>query len=87
MISLRGGVTDLGNVSFIKSDIEGAEKDMILGARKLLTSVKPKLAISIYHRKWDILEIPLLIHDIEPTYRLKIRHHSDNCEETVLYCF
>lgn len=42
-------------------DIEGAEKEALLGAEKIIKEQKPKLAISIYHKKEDIWEISSLI--------------------------
>lgn len=39
----------LSKVDFIKADIEGAERYMIAGAKKVLKEFKPKLAICTYH--------------------------------------
>lgn len=38
-------------ITFIKMDIEGAEKDALYGAKKIIMSDKPTLAISAYHKK------------------------------------
>ncbi len=73
-------------VTFIKMDIEGAEKEALLGAIKTIKRDKPRLAICIYHNKKDLCEIPFFIHDNFPWYKLYIRHHRDNVYETVLYC-
>ncbi len=77
----------IGNrkISFIKMDIEGAEKEAILGARHTIESYKPKLAISIYHKPEDIWELPELLLDICPEYRFYLRHYSLRDAETVLY--
>lgn len=72
-------------VTYIKMDIEGAEYEAILGARRLIEKYNPKLAISIYHLKEDYIRIPLLIHELVPEYKLYIRHHSDLDYDTVLY--
>jgi len=72
-------------VSFIKMDIEGAEIKALTGARKLIKKYKPKLAISAYHLPLDIIQIPLIIHDMAPEYKLYLRHHSLVHYETVLY--
>lgn len=72
-------------ISFIKMDIEGAEKDAITGARNIIASQKPKMAVSIYHKREDIWEIPKLLLEINPDYRFYIRHYSLRDAETVLY--
>ena len=74
-------------VTFIKMDIEGAEKEALLGAEKIIREQKPKLAISIYHKNEDIWEIPSLILEMNPEYRFYIRHYSFRFAETVLYAF
>ncbi len=79
----------IGNekVTFIKMDIEGAEYDALCGARKIIASQKPKLAICVYHKAEDIIEIPRLILDINPDYKFALRHYSLFDTETVLYAF
>ncbi|MCM1047763.1 MAG: FkbM family methyltransferase [Clostridiales bacterium] len=73
------------NITFIKMDIEGAEYAAIKGAEKTIKRCRPKLAISIYHNDNDIWELPKLIMDIRPDYRLYLRHYSVAQAETVLY--
>lgn len=72
-------------VTFIKMDIEGSEKEALLGAERVIKRDKPKLAICIYHAPEDLYEIPFLIKSMVPEYRLYIRHHSDTFAETVVY--
>lgn len=73
-------------VTFIKLDIEGAEMAALIGATVTIKRWKPRLAICIYHRPEDPIDIPLYIHGIVPEYKMYIRHYS-TCEyETVLYC-
>ena len=72
-------------VTYIKMDIEGCEADAIEGAKNLLRSCRPKLAICIYHKPADLWELPLLIHEMVPEYRLYIRHHGNIYYDTVLY--
>jgi FkbM family methyltransferase len=77
---------NIRTVNFIKMDIEGHESAAINGAKKTLISKKPKLAISIYHSAHDLFQLPLLIHSINPEYKLFIRHPTTNCCETILFC-
>lgn len=72
-------------ITFIKMDIEGAEKETLLGAKQLIKKYKPKLAICVYHKIDDIYEIPLFIKNLVPEYRIYLRHHSPNMTETVCY--
>lgn len=71
-------------VSFIKMDIEGSEIEALLGAKETIKANRPKLAISIYHKKSDLYEIPLLISQLCPEYKLYLRHFSHQLSETVL---
>ncbi|MBR4026046.1 MAG: FkbM family methyltransferase [Lachnospiraceae bacterium] len=73
------------NVTFIKMDIEGAELNALKGAKETIQKWKPKLAICIYHKIEDIIEIPLYIHELVPEYKLYIRHYAWDHNETVLY--
>ncbi len=76
------------DISFIKMDIEGSEKDALLGAKSHISSSYPKMAICIYHHISDLWEIPLMISSIFPAYsKFIIRHHSKNAFETVLYVY
>lgn len=73
-------------VSFIKLDVEGSELSALQGAEMSIRNHKPRLAISVYHKPEDIIEIPLYIHSLVPEYKMYMRHYSTcNCE-TVLYC-
>ncbi len=71
--------------TFIKMDIEGAEKEALSGAAGTIREHKPKLAVSIYHRPEDIWELPRLVLEMRPDYRLYLRHYSLRDAETVLY--
>lgn len=72
-------------ITFIKMDIEGAEIEALKGCEDIIRNQKPKLAICIYHKPEDVLEIPNLILTFNPNYKLYIRHYSVAAAETVLY--
>jgi len=74
------------NINFIKMDIEGAEAEALIGAKKTIQKYKPNLAICLYHKPEDLWELPLLINEIEPSYTMYLRVHEDMCLSTVLYC-
>ncbi len=72
-------------ISFIKMDVEGAEIEALSGAAETIGRNAPKLAISLYHKRNDIFEIPLLVNQLHPAYKFYLRHHSTTFGETVLY--
>ena len=73
--------------SFIKMDIEGAEFKAIIGAKETIRKWNPRLAICVYHKPEDILEIPLLLLEIKPDYKFAIRQYASSGGETVLYAY
>ncbi len=78
-------IVDGEKVTFIKLDVEGAEMEALQGASETIKSCHPKLAICIYHKPTDILDLGQYILTLNPEYKLAIRHYTlTNCE-TVLY--
>lgn len=63
------------HVSYIKMDVEGCERQALLGGIKTIRRDKPKLNIAAYHRSEDIFSLVLQLHDIEPSYRFYLRKH------------
>lgn len=72
-------------VSFIKLDIEGSELQALQGARQLICKNRPVLAICVYHKIEDLVEIPRYIHSLQPGYRYYLRHHGSLIYDTVFY--
>lgn len=73
------------DITMIKMDIEGAEIDALNGAKNTIQSLKPDLAICVYHKISDIWEIPLMLHKWVPEYKFYLRCHAGSTMETVLY--
>ena len=73
--------------TYIKADIEGCEGEMLYGSKDILSSQKPKLNIAAYHKSEDIFELPLRIWEINPDYRIYLRHHRYiPCWDLNYYC-
>jgi len=62
-------------VDYIKYDVEGAEREAIIGSQKTILSHRPKLLVSAYHRSEDIFTLPLQIHALRPDYKLYLRRY------------
>ncbi len=74
-------------VTYIKMDVEGADKETLLGLSETLKRDKPKLAVSAYHRTEDLFEIPQQILELNPNYSVYLRHHPYiPAWETNYYC-
>lgn len=73
------------DATFIKMDIEGAEWEALHGAEQTIKRNQPKLAICLYHKDEDYIRLIKYIHNLNPSYKLHVRHHSTNTSETVLY--
>lgn len=85
-ISIDGYVNSNGIApTVIKLDIEGAEMHALVGAKDVISTRKPKLAISLYHSQADLWRIPAFIRSLNPDYLFYLGHHRSNWMETVLY--
>ena len=62
--------------SYIKMDVEGAEYETLIGCREIIKKYKPSLSVSAYHRAGDIFTLPILIHGLNPEYKIFLRHHK-----------
>lgn len=73
--------------TIIKYDVEGSEKQALLGSAETIRRYKPRLIVSLYHRTGDMTELPLLIKELNPAYKMYLRHHPYiPAWDTNLYC-
>jgi FkbM family methyltransferase len=61
----------LPRVDFIKMDIEGSESHALTGAAQTLAAYKPRLAISMEHKRSDPDVIPALVQRLNPQYKMQ----------------
>lgn len=73
-------------VDFIKMDIEGSELNALKGAACAIRRCHPILAICVYHKREDLLEIPKYIKALYSDYKLYLRAYGGPYSiELVLY--
>lgn len=76
-----------GKFTYINIDVEGAEKEMLEGAKDTLRKYKPKLCMALYHKSEDIFSLINQVKQINPDYRIYLRHHPHiSFWDTNLYC-
>ena len=66
----------LAKVDFIKTDIEGAERNALRGARETLRLYRPRLRMDANHREDDIQMLPAVARQGNPEYKV----HCGYCE-------
>jgi FkbM family methyltransferase len=71
--------------TFVKMDIEGAEAAALTGSRRAIREGRPLLAVAAYHKQADLWELPSLVHEMMPEYRMFLRPHAGEGFDTVLY--
>ncbi len=73
----------LPRVDFIKMDIEGAERNALLGSKLTCKQWRPRMAISAYHKKTDPGDICSVIWNFQPGYLVEskdVLRRSDGSE-------
>lgn len=73
--------------TFIKMDIEGSEMDALVGVSQTISRIHPCLAICVYHKETDLIEIPQYIESIagQGVYEYYLRFHGLDLAELVFY--
>lgn len=64
------------SVDYIKYDVEGSEKEALLGSAQTIREHAPKLLVSLYHRSEDMFALPELVKELNPDYSLYLRRFS-----------
>ena len=85
---------DIDRIDLIKSDIEGAERNMVADLIEIAEKFRPQLAISIYHSNGlegkfildDYVDIPLKIMESLTDYKFYVHHYCYERWELILYC-
>ena len=73
-------------ISYMKMDIEGSELKALHGAENQIRENKPKLAVCVYHKPKDLIEIWKYLKNLVPEYHFFLRHHTQNAgTDTILY--
>jgi FkbM family methyltransferase len=83
LTTLDAAVSD--PVTFVKMDLEGWELKALSGSRGHIRSDHPKLAIAVYHRASDFLDIPAYVDSLGLNYDVYLRHYTQGWSETVMY--
>ena len=66
------GITD-EKIDYIKYDVEGAEREALLGSCGVIKAFYPTLLVSLYHRSADIFEIVNTLKECYPEYDMYLR--------------
>lgn len=67
------GVLGGKQVDYIKYDVEGSEKEALLGSCQTIKAHAPKLLVSLYHRSEDLFVLPQLVKELNEGYSLYLR--------------
>ena len=59
-------------IDYIKYDVEGAEREALIGSHEVILRDKPALLISLYHRSRDIFELIGFVKERYPDYTLHL---------------
>lgn len=73
--------------TLVKTDVEGADIDALRGAARTVSSCRPRLALSVYHRPEDLWEIPLLAARLRPGSRFSLVRHPSPEALAELVCY
>lgn len=59
-------------LDFAKMDVEGAEREALIGMEKMISSEKPALCVSVYHKSRDLFELCEQISALCNSYKFSL---------------
>lgn len=68
-------ILDGRRATYIKYDVEGADAAAIRGSERTIKKYSPKICTALYHRAYDMLNIPLLLNGYLPKSKFYIRQY------------
>ena len=71
----------------IVKDVEGYEMEVLKGAKNILKKYNPIIAISIYHKKEHMFEIPEFLLEINDSYNFSITANNGTFIDMVLFAY
>ena len=74
-------------ITYLKTDIEGFELEMLKGAEQTIKRNKPKIAITTYHTQNDPAEIIALIKSFVPEYHYYVKGIYEETPKPVMIHF
>ncbi len=66
-------ILDGKHTELIKYDVEGSEKEALLGSRQTIKMHRPRLLVSLYHRSEDLFLLPRLVSELLPDCKMYLR--------------
>ncbi len=60
-------------VDYIKYDVEGSEREALLGSIQTIQAHSPALLVSLYHKSRDLYDLPLLVRELNHSYKFYLR--------------
>ena len=71
-------IMQLNRVTYIKMNIEGSEVPALRGAENTIRIYKPRMAIMGYHKTSDLWEVPMVLKEFNPDYKLYLKSYMHN---------
>lgn len=83
MVDLDSTITR--QITFLKLDVEGAEDQVLQGAKLRISGDHPTIAMAVYHKAKDPWFLANEVLAINNRYQLFLRHYTEVAFETVVY--